>query len=164
MATTDLDLLTPEEDGGSFPSPAMPTVRPMWIPYAALALGAVATIAIVVGAWNLREQARMMRHEQCFQDTQILSARPLGGQQGLPQGIPPLAQCFSGPTKARFLGTVVVPGLVGLQANDAEQDLQLLGLLFAERGPTPGIVVAQSPALGTSVPAGSMVTLTLRAP
>jgi hypothetical protein len=104
----------------------------------------------------------MQRHQQCIQDTQFLAQASTPVRPQVQTRL--LARCFSGAVKTSLRGTVGVPGLVGLQANEAGQDLQLLGLLFAERGPIPGIVVAQSPALGTSVPASSLVTLTIRPP
>ena len=147
----------------------------MWGHYAALTLGAVATAGIVVGAWNLREQARMARHQQCIGDVQVLGF--LQGQNPNlalgPDGLQlqsgnTILQCFHGPIKLPLvLSNVVVPGLVGLRLDNAEQDLKLLGLSgLVKSGPdaSNSIVVAQRPAIGTAVTVGSNVDLSTRAP
>jgi hypothetical protein len=177
-ATPDLDVLPPEEDGGSLPSLPTPTRPATWGRYAALALGAVATVGIVVGASELREQARIARHQECIQDIEVLGLLqpvqngnpvvigPAGGLQV--QNGNPILQCFHAPIKTPvFLSSVAVPGLVGLRLDNAEQDLKLLGLLgLAKNGPdaSNSIVVAQRPTLATSVPVGSNVDLSTRAP
>jgi hypothetical protein len=173
----DLDILAPEGDGGSLPSLPTPTRPPTWGRYAALALGAVATVGIVMGAWELREQARIARHQECIQDIQVLGLiqsgsignpvvlGPAGGLQV--QNGNPILQCFQSPIKTPvLLSSVPVPGLVGLRLDNAEQDLKLLGLLgLAKNGPdaSNSIVVAQRPTLGASIPVGSNVDLSTRA-
>jgi beta-lactam-binding protein with PASTA domain len=58
--------------------------------------------------------------------------------------------------------SVVVPGVVGLQASVARALLRAAGLsaglAFSDRAP-PGRVAAQSPGAGTRLPRGSYVTL-----
>jgi hypothetical protein len=169
MATTDLEVLILDEDEGSLPAPPTPTTRSTWAQCAALALGVVATVGIVVGAWNLREQARLARHQTCLTDAQIVTFFNQQGQgpSVLNPGPPQIAQCFHGPIKSPVLTSIPVPGLVGLRLDDARQDLKLLGLFgLAKDGPDAGnsIVVAQRPAVSTSLPVGSNVDLTTRTP
>jgi len=167
MATADLEMLIPEEDESLLPAPPTPTTRPTWAQCAALALGAVATVGIVMGAWNLREQARLARHQTCIADAQIVTFFNQQGQTVLSPAPPQIAACFHGPIKSPVLTSVPVPGLIGLGLDNARHDLKLLGLFgLAKSGPDAGdsVVVAQRPAVGASLPLASNVDLTTRTP
>ncbi len=66
---------------------------------------------------------------------------------------------------SRGVETVRVPPLVGRTENDARRSIEVAGLVvgeitYRERGSVPnGMVEAHAPAAGTSVPAGSQITL-----
>jgi hypothetical protein len=164
---TDLEALIPEESEDLLPLPPTPTARPMFVQYAAFALGALATAAIVLGAWNLREEARLARHQTCLTDAQVLTSVNQQSENILTPAPPQIAECFHGPIKSPVLSSNPVPGLVGLRLDGARQDLKLLGLFgLAKSGPdaADSIVVAQHPAIGTSLPLLSDVDLITRAP
>jgi hypothetical protein len=141
--------------------------RPSWVQAAALALAAVGVGALVVVAWDQRDQDRLARHQACVFDAQTRGM--LENQTGAsgPFDQVALAKCFPSQQTSTPSPQVVVPGIVSMHLGDAMTTLSQAGLRGrVSNGPggNSPLVVNEAPRAGEKVPAGSEVQLTTRTP
>jgi len=150
------DLPTPATDSPS---------RRGWERLAALAIAAIAVGALVMIAVEQRDQARLIQHQTCISDAEAAAA--YGQTQGPAQGptAAAIARCFSNP-RVFLAGTmVVVPGVVSVSLGPARNDLAAVGLrIIVTSGPSTAnaYITSQAPVGGTSVPGGTVISVTTR--
>jgi hypothetical protein len=147
---------------------AAPPRRPSWVHAAALALATVGVAALIVVAWEQRDQDRLARHQACIGDAQMrgMLDNPLGGTFG-PADQAALAKCLPTPHSSTPLAQIVVPGVVSMHLGDAMTTLSQAGLqgrVISGPGGNDPSVVDESPRAGAKVAAGTEVQLTTRTP
>ena len=157
----DLPILAVDDLAESADETARP--RPQWTRIGATALALVAVVALVNIAWEQRDQDRIARHQACIADAQA------AGMSNQSQGALALAmsRCFHNPQADLANTQVVVPGVASVRLGEAMSDLAQVGLrgrLIKGPGGANAYIIEQEPRVGVSVPAGTVVEITTRAP
>ena len=157
----DLPALPVEDLAETVERRAHPGVH--WSRIAAWILAVIAVSALLTMCWQLHEQTKIARHEACITDAQ--QATSFTQAQGVIAKA--IARCFSNPQSLLSGTQVVVPGVVSVHLAEAERDLTQIGLQGRlVHGPAGrnAYIIGQEPPTGASVPAGTTVDITTRAP